>query len=191
MKPSILLLLIISVIGSSSCNASQFPSSTAPNPEQGFGQPYPYPNPYPYPYPHLLEMPPLYPDPEAIPATPTFIPAPTATSDPTLGRVNGALFEGVSPVQISLYLAEVRADEDGTEVAARYNPLDSPRIETSADGSFSFVNVMPGRYALILYTGLSSYLLNIPDKQEAIVFTVEAGKTVNLGKIVYDDLPLE
>lgn len=192
MKSSLLMLLIIFLVGSTACNAL-LPQAQIPQASE-MAAPDPYPaseQTYPYPYPYVLEAPPLYPDPGMIPPTPTYIPPPTPTPDPTLGRIDGSLFEGTSPVQISLYLAEIQADENGKEIAARYDPQNSPREETSPDGSFSFVNVKPGRYALILYTGMNSFLLNVPDKNEAIIFTVEAGKTFDLGKIVYDDLPLE
>ena len=192
MKPFLFLLLMINLIGMSACNAAT-PQSSIAQTEVATTQ---YPGPaaeqaYPYPYPYAMEVPPVYPSPGMEEATPTYIPLPTPTADPSLGRVQGALFEAKSPVQVSLYLAEIKADEEGTEVSARFSPPDSPRVETNPDGSFTFVNITPGRYALILYTGFAAYLVNIPDKEDPILFTVEAGKTVDLGELNYDDLPLD
>lgn len=141
---------------------------------------------YPYPFAAPVQSPYPYPDIEQ----PVFIPSPTPTKDPTLGIVKGRLLEGKNPViNYSIFLAEVRKDAKGTELAAKFSPVDSPRVETQPDGAFLFVNVVPGRFALIFYTGLNAFLINIPDKTDPIIFTVDAGETVDLGDLVYDDLP--
>jgi hypothetical protein len=48
-------------------------------------------------------------------------------------------------------------------------------------------DVIPDRYGLILDTVISSVLLNEPDDNEPFLITAEAGKTLDLGDLDFDD----
>ncbi len=195
MKKNIIFLMIVLLISISGCivantpqPATQMvatPSISYPAPDMNMNTTYPYP------YPFAAPIQPLYPYPGMEQPTPVTIPSATPTADPVLGVVKGRLLEAQAPVyDISLFLAEVKKGEDGKDLIARLSFTNSQRVETNPDGYFEFVNVTPGRYALILYTGSNAFLINVPDKADPILFDVEVGKTTDLGDLNYDDLPL-
>lgn len=143
---------------------------------------------YPYPAAQIVNPYPAGMEPVA----PTDIPLPTPTYDAQMGMVRGRLLEANAPVkELIVFLAEIAKDAKGAELAASFSATDSPRMNTNENGEFVFMNVKPGRYSIVLYTGMDAWLLNYPDKKEPILFTVEAGKTVDIGDLNYDDIPLE
>ena len=143
------------------------------------------------PYPAIVE-PTFDPYPGGTPVMDTPVPLPTPTTDASLGAVHGRLLEANKPAAgVSFFLAEIKKDAKGAELVAAFSANESPRMLTNENGEFTFVNVPEGRYALILYTGMTAYLLNVPDKEDPILFTVVNGKTTDLGDLSYDDLPLD
>lgn len=188
----LLVLLVVFLISISGCVAN----TPAPATQAVTTPPTNYPAPgvntaYPYPYPFAEPIQPLYPYPGMEQPAPVAAPSATPTADPALGVVKGRLLEGQVPVfDMSLFLAEIKKGEDGKDLVARLSFTNSQRVATDSDGNFMFVNVKPGRYAIILYTGENAFLLNVPDKMDPILINVEADKTVGLGDLSYDDLPL-
>jgi hypothetical protein len=81
-------------------------------------------------------------------------------------------------------------DNNGNDIVAGLDLSKAETTTTGQDGSFTFVNVPLGRYALVLDIVNQQYLLSYPDKEEAIIMQVEAGKEINLGDLNYDELPL-
>jgi hypothetical protein len=119
------------------------------------------------------------------------IPSPTWTPDATKGVVTGVmLLQGEPVTNQILYLARVLSTESGMEISAVVEP-DSPMTTTGQAGEFAFMNVPPGKYALILSIVVESYLLYKPESdEEAILVTVTEGKTEDLGTLNYSDLPI-
>jgi hypothetical protein len=116
---------------------------------------------------------------------------PTYTPDPLLGAVTGKLMvnnQGVN--NATLYLAAIMKDKSGKDVIAGLDRANSPSADTNHDGIFSFINIAPGRYALILDAVITQYMMNSPGKGTAIIFEIVAGKLVDLGDLNYDSLPL-
>jgi hypothetical protein len=211
MKKTLFTLLILSLFALSACTAAPTPATTqapaATQPPAGQGNtpttsppaaattaPVAYPTPptgVPYPTAQQAVVPPYpnYPaqqQPYTAPATLQ----PSPTFDATMGNVTGKILLNGQPVVASLFLAKIGADAKGTELVASFSAGESPRVEIDPQGNFVFVNIPAGRYALVIYTGVSGFLATLPGKEEAVTMTVDAGKTTDLGTMDYKELPL-
>ena len=113
----------------------------------------------------------------------------TATTNAQLGSVTGYVLVRGKPADGIMYLAAMIKDTSGKESLAGLNPSKSPWCVPDATGKFSFINVQPGRYALVFDDTSQSYVLPKPDTKEVIVITVENAKVVDLGKLDYNTLP--
>jgi hypothetical protein len=61
---------------------------------------------------------------------------------------------------------------------------------TDENGYFKFVNVQPGRYGMIIDTGISSSLVMMPNSpNEAIKIQVESKSKIDMGTMDYTELP--
>lgn len=61
----------------------------------------------------------------------------------------------------------------------------SPHTSTDENGYFAIVNVTPGKYALVLWTPLSSSVIADPQQPtKELQVVIEPGKVINLGEIV-------
>lgn len=198
-QPVLILILLVSILltACSGVKTAAYPETT-----QTSSNEIPYPN-SAYlsatqdgqsPYPESASpgaLPTAYPYPAAVLIEPTTTPVPTSTADPSMGVVQGVILNANQPLdQAIIYLSQIKTDAKGTELAAALDPAESPRTATDEQGKFIFVNVPPGRYALIFYVVTDAFLLNYPDNGEPILLTVESGKTTDLGKLSYDDLPI-
>jgi hypothetical protein len=133
---------------------------------------------------------PSYPYPMSTPAI-VENPLPTNTSDPKMGNVIGRLILNNNPVKnTTLYLADVIKDATGRDVVAGLDRVKSPNTTTDNKGTFGFINIKPGSYALILDAVTNQYLMKYPGNNKAIIVQVEIGKDVDLGELNYDTLPL-
>lgn len=108
------------------------------------------------------------------------------------GAVIGTLLLSSHPVSGQrLALAEILKDDSGQERAAGFQRSDSPATITNEDGSFTFGDIPPGRYGLVLDTGVNSYLLLKPDSaDDPLTMTVVAGEKLDLGTLSYSELPI-
>ena len=115
------------------------------------------------------------------------------TPDPEMGSVTVQIFYKGEPLQYAtFFLANVLISEKtGLEAATRLDRSSAPRAVSDENGVVTFQNIQPQRYGLILISGIDTYLLLYPDRQEAILLTVDAGKQVDLGVFDYEDLPLD
>ncbi len=114
----------------------------------------------------------------------------TPTTAPGTGKVTGKmLLKGVVVKKVALGLGAVLKSKDGAELGTSFGRPQSPTADTRDDGAFTFVNVPPGRYGLIFADLPESYLLIYPGKKDAILMTVEAEKTLDLGVLDFADLP--
>jgi hypothetical protein len=121
--------------------------------------------------------------------------SPTATVIPGTGQVMGILQlmsnGNPHPVKNSLlYLAETIKDSSGNNSFAAMDRIHSPRTESDDNGRFTFVNIPPGNYGLILDQVSSSYLLLKPGSQEVMIISVSADERVDLGTLTYASLPV-
>jgi hypothetical protein len=123
------------------------------------------------------------------PAATRIIPTPSDNK----GVITGVLLEGTEEFEPAsnavLYLADIVASTDGRKAAASFDRATSPNTQTDAHGRFVFSDVEPGEYALVLDRIYNSFLLHDPDGEGDLLFTAEAGETVDLGRLEYLSLP--
>lgn len=119
--------------------------------------------------------------------------APPPTRAAGTGMVRGRLLVKGSPdrpvANVLLYLGSTVIDSDGKEKAVSLNRQSDPRTTTDQNGNFTFYNVRPGRYGLILDRVVATYMLNKPDQQGDLLIVVEADKEADFGPLLYDSLP--
>lgn len=160
------LLLLLAVIG---CASEPIPASPTPSPTEVPATPTPTSLP-PSPTPSPTEVP----------------PTPTPTSLPSVGTVTGLLIEETTQEPLGdyvLYLAKIlKTSSEGMSVAALDATTD-PRTTTDRAGKFTFVNVPPESYALALLTPTGPALIKDAKTGKEVIFSVEAGQTVDLGPV--------
>ena len=120
---------------------------------------------------------------------------PVVTADATKGQVVGVLQvksgNASAPVaRVNLYLAPIIKNSAGEDAAAGFDRLSSPRAIADAQGHFTFYNVSPGRYGLVLDLIMQSYLLGKPDDGKSLIISVAAGEQADYGTLTYTDLPV-
>ncbi|MGD8752211.1 MAG: hypothetical protein PVG14_12350 [Anaerolineales bacterium] len=147
---------------------------------------------YPYPAPQQSFQQTPYPEPQdSAQSGATTTPEPTYTAAPNTGTAIGrVLLRGEPVAEYTFYLAEVIMNEQGEASVASLNRIDSPRTNTNDEGNFTFRNVPPGTYGLVLDVVRDAYLLHYPDEDAQIVVTVAAGQELDIGVLDYDDLPI-
>ncbi|MCC6165595.1 MAG: hypothetical protein IT329_00065 [Caldilineaceae bacterium] len=141
--------------------------------------------------------------PESPLAQPNVSPLATSTSVPRVetapgtGAVTGVLLvrseQGEVPVAgmiIAVADALTSTENAGAIAAFRYRAQESPQTNTGENGFFVISNVPPGRYGLVLDLVATSYILRKPGVNEDLVITVEPDAQVDLGPLVYNELPL-
>ncbi len=134
-----------------------------------------------------------YPPPEISNNSET-IPLVHPTQDINLASITGQLFveEGgkFKPVKHAiLYLAPVLKDERGVERVVSFDRFSSNRAITDENGKFTFYNVEPNKYGIVLDRVINSYLLNNPHTNSDMLFTIDESKEYNIGELRYEFLP--
>jgi hypothetical protein len=61
------------------------------------------------------------------------------------------------------------------------DPKSAPHTVTDPAGRFVFADVKPGKYSLIIWNPVNSFMARTPDKKSSLEITVEAQNTVDLG----------
>jgi|UniRef100_A0A7C4L0R4 hypothetical protein len=87
-----------------------------------------------------------------------------------------------------LYLTEVLFYQ-GTPAAAGFDRLSPLRTTTDKNGRFVFKLVPLNTYTLILDRVAEAYLLKYPNSNLEIVLEVNSSKIIDLGTLVYENLP--
>jgi hypothetical protein len=147
---------------------------------------------YPYPAPQQAFQKTPYPEPQdSAQSAAQNTPDPTYTPAPNTGTAVGfVLLNGEPVAHYTFYLAEVIMNEEGEASVASLNRIDSPRTNTNDEGKFTFRNVPPGTYGLILDVVRDAYLLHYPEEDAQIVVTIEVDEEIDFGVLDYDDLPI-
>jgi len=119
-------------------------------------------------------------------ATPSL--PPNLTPKPDLGLVQGTLeMDGELAPGETLYLAPMVATGESMSVAGLNTDTD-PRAATDETGTFTFLDVPPGQYALAIISPYGPVVINGPDDKE-IVVAVQAGELTELGAIAISAFP--
>lgn len=122
------------------------------------------------------------------------IPVIQPTQDKNLASITGFLVleEGgkIKPVKNAiLYLAPVLKDENGIERVVSFDRFSSNKAITDENGKFTFFNVEFNKYGIVLDRVLNSYLLNDPNTNSDMLFTIKEAKEYNIGELRYEFLP--
>jgi len=128
---------------------------------------------------------PLSPLSTATPAT-SLAPTVAPTRSPSTGVVTGRLVVQTSLTpkpDVSLFLAEVIESSQDDFAVAALDEQNSPSAPTDTSGQFTFVNIEPGDYGLILQSPLETVLLKNIYTGKDIIVSVVADQTVDLGTI--------
>ncbi len=113
---------------------------------------------------------------------------PDLTPKPDLGLAQGTLkIDGVLAPGETLYLAPMVATGESMGVAG-LNTDSDPRAATDETGTFTFLDVPPGQYALAVISPFGPVVIKGPDGKE-IVIDVEAGELTELGAIAISAFP--
>ena len=81
-------------------------------------------------------------------------------------------------------------NESKTDGAYFLEPEHGPSTGTNPDGSFAIVDVPPNDYVLVIGDPMSPYAVVLkPDGDKAEIYTLEAGKVLNLGELRSDFIP--
>jgi hypothetical protein len=129
-----------------------------------------------------------YPEPAI---TPFFANLPDALTIPDpkadLGIVIGQLLTpgpGGEPYYTTLYLARtIESDQGDMPPIIAFSESEDPVSTQDKAGAFMFVDVPPGKYALAIWSPLTSTIIQSPDSEDYLVFEVKAGETTDLGII--------
>lgn len=121
---------------------------------------------------------------------PITIPQPSSSS---VGVVHGSLFQSTDGGQrvpvagYSLYLGEILKTSEGVEGLVSLDPSTAPVAQVNGLGQFVFTDVPPGRYGLMLETGVKGgqLLLNDPTSGGDFIIEIVGGDTKDLGELAY------
>ena len=179
----VLFIILASIFIITACNPVAKPLFEAPSIPTSVletSSSYPIFTPAPfdpgYPYPQTTEPDLLHPD---------RLEVPILRSDS--GVVTGTLLlqESKAPYLNSiLILGQIsEADQPGYPPLVGYS-LDNDLLAIQAkDGSFTFDRIPPGKYGIVLWSPLSTFLLSDPQTGEMILVEVKAGEITSLGTI--------
>lgn len=191
---SIFLIVSLFLIVITGCQSST-PSPTlealpevTDTPSVGYPEPGPgYPaGPTPTQFDYSAD--PGYPVPEV---TPFFADLPEKLDIPTpeagTGIVVGQLLTpgpGGEPFYNQLYLARtLEADKEGYPPVITFSENEDPVSTQDKTGTFLFVNIKPGVYALAMWAPVASTIIQDPETQDYMLFEVREGETTDLGVI--------
>jgi len=117
------------------------------------------------------------------------VPAPSSED---VGVVTGFLLADDPPQPLNwaiLYLGEVHVGDSGAPLMAAIDKQTAPRAQPDSTGQFSFVDVPPGRYALLVDLITSTVVLRQPSDGSDMLIDVAGGELTDLGELVYTELP--
>lgn len=173
------VLLLVLVLLAASCGQTPAAPTSSPMPSE----------------PATAQMPTPFDSPLATPTLPADalespLVTPTPLSPPMegTGHVVGRFVretDGEPMPSAYLFLGELLSAE-GPIPGVGLVPGQAPETTSDANGEFAFLNVPPGRYALIWWLShRESYLLRAPEgaEEEFLIVNVEEGTTTELGDV--------
>lgn len=112
------------------------------------------------------------------------IPAPSADA----GVVHGTLYDIKTdqPIYdgVIVYLSQIIPTQNTDMEAVTLDRDNDPSTTPDVQGGFAFANVPPGRYGIVVKGPIQEYLTReSADQTKNVLVTVEAGKTIDVGKI--------
>jgi len=123
---------------------------------------------------------------ESAVATPAQSPSVAAPSPvPGMAVVVGEIIDvqtQQAPLEGTLYLGSIVSLDNGKPVV-RLDRETAPSAVPTQGGRFSFQEIEPGRYGLVLYTPEISFLIDDPESGKSLTFTVKPDQILDLGKI--------
>jgi hypothetical protein len=114
-------------------------------------------------------------------STPFVLPTPSAGLS-VIGGVFVDLQTQRAPLEGVLYLGNVLSLDTGLPVVSLDQSTAFYAIPAES-GEFVFQDVTPGTYGLILVSPDYSFLVDDPEGEGSLMFTVEADETLNLGQL--------
>jgi hypothetical protein len=179
--PAALLLAAITA----GCSGTGTTPSSQTTAQAGSTSPAATDSAYPYPGPAATDS--AYPGPQTPPPSgrqPEPIPAPESG----MGVIHGTLYDANTeqPIYdgVLVFLSPVVNTSTPDMDAVRLNIQTDRNITPDVQGGFAFGAVPPGRYGIVVKTPLKEYMARrSDDKNKDVILTVEAGQTVDLGKI--------
>ncbi|NTW00517.1 MAG: hypothetical protein HGA19_04325 [Oscillochloris sp.] len=143
-----------------------------------------------YPYSPALEttVDPAYPAPEPEPTPTGRAPEPVPTPVAGMAVIHGQLYNNATdkPLYdgVIVYLSKLIATDSNTMNAVTNDTTIDPRIVPDSEGGFVFDNITPGAYGIVVQGASKQYLTQYAsDRTKSVVVTVEAGQTLEVGKI--------
>lgn len=126
-------------------------------------------------------------------ATPTpYIISDIPTPSANQCAITGVLLQNPGPKPVTrqlLALANILTSQ-GTPAFARFNSQNAIRTMTDDKGRFFFRDIPCDDYALIFDKITETFMLTQPNTGEDLIFSPEAGQLLDLGNLVYSDLPI-
>jgi len=111
------------------------------------------------------------------------VPTPVPTKATLTGRIYNSI-TGQPIVGIMLYLATLLPLTPGPDFFLNLDPANSPHILLPEDGGFVIANVVPGKYALVLWTPRrASHIPDLNDPNQALIVELIAGQITDLGNV--------
>lgn len=113
------------------------------------------------------------------------IPTPATGKANLIGRVIARYGDSTTymPVMMTgIYLSGIIRDENGQPVVASLDNKTDPSAGTDAEGYFHFTDVPPGQYVLMVFSGLTFYVIRDEDGKQMFI-TVQENEMKDLGLI--------
>lgn len=139
-----------------------------------------------------FESPLATPTPDAASETAQPSPAAVISPQPGTGGAAGRIVDSVTGQPVidrALFLGtwSTMTSKEGEESPfVVMLPSTSPQATVDGEGNFSFSNVEPGDYGIVLWTPMQSFVAANPDTEQAYVVTIEPDQVTELGTIVVD-----
>jgi len=132
----------------------------------------------------LATLSPLEPS-RSVLATPVVESLPLSSPSPGLAVVRGMIVDSQTqqvPLEGVVYLGNVASMDTGKPVI-RLDRETAPFAIPAKSGEFVFQNVIPGEYGLVLYTPDFSFLVDDPQGEGSLIFTVVPDQVLDVGRI--------
>jgi hypothetical protein len=105
-----------------------------------------------------------------------------------MGVVHGKIYSATTDAPIydgvTVYLSKVIKTDSNTIDAVSLDIKGDSKTTPDNQGVFAFADVPPGRYGIVVKGPLNQYLARrSDDRSKDAILTVDAGQTVDLGKI--------